>query len=37
VEEKKADYLFTVKGNQQELLEDIRALELKKKRQRTAR
>lgn len=37
VEEKRADYLFTVKGNQQELLEDIRALELKKKRQRTAR
>jgi len=37
VEEKKADYLFTVKGNQQELLEDIRALELKKKHQRTAR
>jgi len=34
-EEKRADYLFTVKGNQQELLEDIRALELKKKRQRT--
>ncbi len=30
VEEKRADYLFTVKGNQRELLEDIRALELKK-------
>lgn len=36
-EEKKADYLFTVKGNQQTLCEDIRALEFKKKRQRTAR
>ncbi len=30
VEEKRADYLFTVKGNQQELHEDIKALELKK-------
>jgi len=31
VEEKKADYLFTVKDNQPTLLEDIKALELKKK------
>ena len=30
VEEKRSDYLFTVKGNQQELHEDIKALELKK-------
>ncbi|MBE0461730.1 MAG: ISAs1 family transposase [Candidatus Aminicenantes bacterium] len=29
-EEKNADYLFTVKGNQQTLFEDIRDLELKK-------
>lgn len=35
LEEKKADYLFTVNGTKQELLEDIRAFELKKKRQRT--
>lgn len=30
VEEKKADYLFTVKGNQPTLLEDIKSLDLKK-------
>jgi hypothetical protein len=30
VEEKKADYLFTAKDNQPTLLEDIKALELKK-------
>jgi len=33
VEEKKADYLFTVKDNQPTLLEDIKSLELKKKTQ----
>ncbi len=33
VEEKKADYLFTVKDNQPTLLEDIKFLELKKKTQ----
>lgn len=33
VEEKKADYLFTVKDNQPTLLEDIKCLELKKKTQ----
>jgi len=31
VRKKKADYVFTVKGNQQTLQEDIRDLELKKK------
>jgi predicted transposase YbfD/YdcC len=31
VEEKKADYVFTVKGNQQTLRDDIRDLDLKKK------
>lgn len=31
VEEKKADYLFTIKDNQPTLLEDIKSLELKKK------
>ena len=30
VEKKKADYVFTVKDNQQTLLEDIRDLEFKK-------
>jgi hypothetical protein len=30
VEEKKADYLFTAKDNQPTLVEDIKALELKK-------
>lgn len=30
VEEKKADYVFTVKGNQPTLLEDIKNLDLKK-------
>lgn len=33
VDEKKADYVFTVKGNQETLLKDIEDLELKKKRQ----
>ena len=30
VKKKKADYVFTVKGNQQTLLEDIRDLDFKK-------
>jgi predicted transposase YbfD/YdcC len=30
VDEKKADYLFTVKDNQSTLLEDIKSLDLKK-------
>jgi predicted transposase YbfD/YdcC len=30
VDEKKADYLFTAKDNQPTLVEDIKALELKK-------